>query len=171
MHVVDTGKGIKESEMERLFSMFGKLLRTADMNSEGIGMGLMICKNLVELNGGEISVHSDGEDRGAMFTFTMKMSEAAENEKPSNPTDFEGVDAMDVTNLSAVVDHDPLNITSRKLLESEKKQRPMSVDKKRVTFGPNQTHFFEKGSNFESIEETKRDTLSEASSSLVAEGA
>ena len=86
MHVVDTGKGIKESEMERLFSMFGKLLRTADMNSEGIGMGLMICKNLVELNGGEISVHSDGEDRGATFTFEMKMTLPRETATVSTPT-------------------------------------------------------------------------------------
>ena len=41
--VVDTGKGIKADEMDKLFSKFGKLLRTANMNSEGIGMGLMIC--------------------------------------------------------------------------------------------------------------------------------
>ena len=42
--------------------MFGKLLRTAEMNHEGIGMGLMICQNLVRLSGGKISVHSKGED-------------------------------------------------------------------------------------------------------------
>ena len=71
VHVVDTGKGIKEEELGNLFSMFGKLQRTAEVNSEGIGMGLMICKNLVELNGGEIRVHSDGEDRGATFTLEM----------------------------------------------------------------------------------------------------
>ena len=78
---------------------------------------------------------------------------------------------MGDTSLSAVVDQNPLDMSSRQLLESEKKQRPMSVDKKRVTFGPNQTHFFKKGSNFESSEMTRRDTLSEASTSLVAEGA
>ena len=50
------------------------------MNSEGIGMGLMICQKLVGLNHGEIIVHSDGEDKGARFTFTMKMSK----EKDSN---------------------------------------------------------------------------------------
>ena len=51
-HVIDSGKGIKEDEMGQLFQKFGKLLRTADMNSEGIGMGLMICQNLVQMNKG-----------------------------------------------------------------------------------------------------------------------
>ena len=52
VHIVDTGKGILQEDIERLFELFGKLLRTAKMNSEGIGMGLMICKNLVEKTGG-----------------------------------------------------------------------------------------------------------------------
>ena len=45
------------------------------MNSEGIGMGLMICKSLVEKNGGTIEVFSNGADKGSVFTFTMKMTE------------------------------------------------------------------------------------------------
>ena len=43
VHVVDTGKGIVTEDVDRLFKMFGKLHRTADMNHEGIGLGLMIC--------------------------------------------------------------------------------------------------------------------------------
>ena len=54
VHVLDTGKGIEEADTSQLFKKFGKLQRTAEMNSEGIGMGLMICKNLVEKNGGTI---------------------------------------------------------------------------------------------------------------------
>ena len=74
LHIVDSGKGIKPEEMSKLFTKFGKLQRTAEMNSEGIGMGLMICQNLVQLNEGEITVHSEGEDKGSRFTFTMKMT-------------------------------------------------------------------------------------------------
>ena len=48
--------------MKKLFKMFGKLRRTAEINNEGIGLGLMICENLVKMNDGTISVHSDGED-------------------------------------------------------------------------------------------------------------
>ena len=75
VHVADTGKGIKAEEMDELFSLFGKLKRTAELNSEGIGMGLMICQNLVQMNQGKITVHSEGEDQGSRFTFTMKMLE------------------------------------------------------------------------------------------------
>ena len=62
VHIIDNGKGIKSEEMDKLFTMFGKLRRTAEINNEGIGMGLMICQNLVKMNGGTISVHSDGEN-------------------------------------------------------------------------------------------------------------
>lgn len=58
--VIDNGTGIRKEDMDKLFLQFGKLKRTAEMNSEGIGMGLMICQNLVHSCGGTITVHSDG---------------------------------------------------------------------------------------------------------------
>ena len=42
VHVVDTGVGINNCEMDKLFTMFGKIDRTEDMNSEGVGIGLVI---------------------------------------------------------------------------------------------------------------------------------
>lgn len=74
--MIDNGKGIRREDMKKLFQQFGKLKRTAEMNSEGIGMGLMICQNLINSCGGAITVHSDGEDRGAVFKFTMKMEKS-----------------------------------------------------------------------------------------------
>lgn len=73
VHVKDDGKGIRQDDMESLFTMFGKLRRTAEQNNEGIGMGLMICQNLVHMNGGTIHAHSDGENEGSAFYFSMKM--------------------------------------------------------------------------------------------------
>ena len=42
--VKDTGKGIAKEDLAKLFSRFGKLQRTADVNHEGIGLGLTIVK-------------------------------------------------------------------------------------------------------------------------------
>ena len=43
------------------------------MNSEGIGLGLMISKKIVELNEGQINVHSKGIGEGSIFIFSMRM--------------------------------------------------------------------------------------------------
>lgn len=43
------------------------------MNSEGIGLGLMISKALIEKNGGQLQIHSDGVGKGSVFAFSMEM--------------------------------------------------------------------------------------------------
>ena len=60
--------------MSTLFTQFGKLRRTADQNSEGIGLGLLICQNLVRECGGTIQAFSEGENCGSVFNFTMQVS-------------------------------------------------------------------------------------------------
>ena len=52
VQVADSGKGISAEEIPTLCQKFGKLLRTAEMNSEGVGLGLMISKALIEANEG-----------------------------------------------------------------------------------------------------------------------
>lgn len=48
--VIDTGRGIEPAEKKKLFQLFGKLESTADVNVEGSGMGLVICKRLINAN-------------------------------------------------------------------------------------------------------------------------
>ena len=73
VEVKDTGAGIAAEEMPRLFQKFGKLNRTAEQNSTGIGLGLFIVRQIVESAGGEISVTSKGVGEGCKFAFTMIM--------------------------------------------------------------------------------------------------
>ena len=61
MHVEDTGVGIEADDISKLFSKFGKLHRTADINSEGLGLGLTIVKQIVEAGGGQVNVESEGQ--------------------------------------------------------------------------------------------------------------
>ena len=44
IHIQDTGAGIAEEDFDKLFTRFGKLNRTSEQNSEGIGMGLTLVK-------------------------------------------------------------------------------------------------------------------------------
>ena len=46
-HVRDSGCGIEEHDIAKLFSRFGKLDRTAEINHEGIGLGLTIVEQIV----------------------------------------------------------------------------------------------------------------------------
>jgi len=48
--VIDTGRGILEKDKKKLFHLFGKLERTLEINQEGSGLGLVICKRLIEAN-------------------------------------------------------------------------------------------------------------------------
>ena len=62
--------------MPLLFSRFGKLHRTAELNNEGIGLGLTIVKQIVEASGGSIIAESGGPNRGSCFIFSMQMRPA-----------------------------------------------------------------------------------------------
>jgi len=56
--VADSGIGISEKDLERVFEPFVQVNRSAHPNQEGAGLGLAICKNLIELHQGRIEVSS-----------------------------------------------------------------------------------------------------------------
>ena len=68
--ISDTGIGIREKDMPKLFHKFEQLDSGISRKYEGTGLGLAITKQLVELHGGKIRVESNfGE--GTTFTFTI----------------------------------------------------------------------------------------------------
>jgi AraC-like DNA-binding protein/anti-sigma regulatory factor (Ser/Thr protein kinase) len=68
----DTGLGVPPEEQHIIFDEFRQAERTAERGFGGLGLGLAICRRLVELHGGEIRVESSGlENQGAAFTFTL----------------------------------------------------------------------------------------------------
>ncbi len=58
VQVIDEGKGIKPDEVKRLFTLFDQVDRHKSVNLEGVGMGLNICKKIIDENDGSISVYS-----------------------------------------------------------------------------------------------------------------
>ena len=73
VRITDSGVGIKESEKDKIFKMSDAGERSRAIDSEDVGMGLHICKRIVENSGGTISIYSEGENKGTTVSFTMKM--------------------------------------------------------------------------------------------------
>lgn len=68
--VEDTGIGIAENQIERLFERFYQVSQTQSSTLTGCGLGLAISKRLIEAMGGEIGVRSQ-VDEGSAFWFTI----------------------------------------------------------------------------------------------------
>jgi two-component system, sensor histidine kinase and response regulator len=69
--VEDSGIGIEEAQIPRLFKKFHQLNRNFDRDCEGMGLGLAITQQLIELHGGSIEVDSS---LGSGTTFTVRVA-------------------------------------------------------------------------------------------------
>jgi len=68
--IKDTGVGIPDLEQERIFTKFFRANNVVKLDVEGSGLGLFICKNIVEAHGGKIWFEST-ENKGTTFIFTL----------------------------------------------------------------------------------------------------
>jgi signal transduction histidine kinase len=71
--VIDTGQGISATDLPHVFERFWRADRSRDRTSGGTGIGLAICRRLVELQGGKIEVESQLE-RGSTFRFSLPIA-------------------------------------------------------------------------------------------------
>lgn len=69
--VSDTGSGIAAADVARLFQPFVQVHDSAQVTQPGSGLGLYICRQLVELHGGAIGCESPGRGGGSTFWFTL----------------------------------------------------------------------------------------------------
>lgn len=76
--VSDNGIGIAPEMLPRIFDFFTQSEHSLDRTSGGLGIGLSLCRQLVELHGGTISAHSNGVGKGAAFTVRLPMVEGRE---------------------------------------------------------------------------------------------
>jgi len=74
LSVSDTGKGIKPEFLPHIFDRFTQAEQTSKRAHGGLGLGLAIVRNLVELHGGSIHVESPGEGKGATFFVHLPIS-------------------------------------------------------------------------------------------------
>ena len=72
--VSDSGQGIKPEFLPFVFDRFRQADASTTRHHGGLGLGLSIVKNLVEMHGGTVSVHSAGERQGATFTVLLPLA-------------------------------------------------------------------------------------------------
>ncbi len=73
--VQDTGKGIDDEDLDRLFQPYNRI-ESDRQNFSGLGLGLALCKQLIELHGGKIWVHSL-KGKGTTFGFSLPVLASA----------------------------------------------------------------------------------------------
>lgn len=79
--VVDQGQGIPEAEISSLFTEFGRTSVQPTAGEKSTGLGLAICKRIVEAHGGRIGVESV-MDEGSTFFFTLPLTHATSHSEP-----------------------------------------------------------------------------------------
>lgn len=70
LSVKDSGVGIKDNDLKKLFSLKESFSSRGTNNEEGTGLGLILCKDFIEKIGGTLSIESS-EGKGSIFAFTI----------------------------------------------------------------------------------------------------
>jgi PAS domain S-box-containing protein len=97
LRVQDSGAGIHPDALPQVFDLFMQEERWVGMQA-GLGVGLALVRNLVELHGGSVCARSDGEGKGAEFTVRLPL--AAPDPADGRPRAAEALDP-DAAPLSA----------------------------------------------------------------------
>ena len=80
--VSDTGKGIEPDLLPFIFDRFRQADSSSTRTHGGLGLGLALVKQLVELHGGSVVAQSDGDGKGATFVVKLPLTIAAVSERP-----------------------------------------------------------------------------------------
>ena len=74
--IADTGCGIDSEFLPHVFERFRQADASSTRRHGGLGLGLAITRHLVEMHGGRVEAHSEGADRGSVFTVALPVIEA-----------------------------------------------------------------------------------------------
>jgi PAS domain S-box-containing protein len=125
--VIDTGEGIAPEFLPYIFNRFEQADASTTRRHGGLGLGLSIVKNLVELHGGSVRAKSGGIGKGATFIVSLPLKifhpppDEGEGEHPrARPRDVQLLPAISLDGVRVlVVDDDPdARTLLRVLLES-----------------------------------------------------
>ena len=73
--IVDTGRGIEPELLEIIFDRFAQSESYLRRTVSGVGLGLVICRQIIQGLGGQIWAKSEGENKGSQFHFTLPITD------------------------------------------------------------------------------------------------
>ena len=113
--VEDNGQGIEKSFLPHIFEIFRQADPSTNRSQSGMGIGLAVVQQLVELHGGSVTARSDGLGAGASFTIYLPRSSES---KLDRTPDFDlGIDSLEGMNVLVVDDSEDTTEMVQHLLE------------------------------------------------------
>ncbi|MCA1024519.1 response regulator [Cytobacillus kochii] len=125
IEIEDTGVGMNPEEIERIFKPFEQASENNRTDSSGIGIGLSICKELVELHNGDLSLKSTSE-KGSIFTFTLPILNESVEAEGTSPSKIEN---QMIGKVAATIEHvHPDQFCALKDIHLNKRMKILAVD-------------------------------------------
>jgi len=127
LSVSDTGIGIPASYLPYVFDRFSQKDSSTTRNFGGLGLGLAICKQLVELHAGSIKAASQGEGKGATFTVQLPVSivKVRDGSSRVHPTteiqsaEMQGLPRLEAVHVFVIDDEPDARDLIRRVLEDQ----------------------------------------------------
>ena len=113
--VTDNGQGIDSSFLPHIFEIFRQADAGTNRAQSGMGIGLAVVQQLVELHGGSVSAHSEGIGKGA--TFMIRLPRTSNSKAHSSPAQALGIGSLEGMSVLVVDDSEDTTEMVRHLLE------------------------------------------------------
>jgi PAS domain S-box-containing protein len=113
--VADNGQGIDSSFLPHIFEIFRQADPGTSRSQQGMGIGLAVVQQLVELHGGSVSAYSAGAGKGA--TFTIRLPRSGNSKSLQSPAQALGIGSLEGMSVLVVDDSEDTTAMVRHLLE------------------------------------------------------
>ncbi len=117
--VTDNGVGIPAASLESVFEMFSQVGSNRQHAQGGLGIGLSLVRQLVDLHGGTVSAHSEGIGKGSTFVVRLALDETPAAPAPLEEVAAQGTPATQALRILVTDDNVDAAVTLSMLLEME----------------------------------------------------
>ena len=117
LRVRDTGIGMSPKLMARVFELFVQAEQQLDRSRGGLGIGLTLVRRLVDLHGGTVAVHSEGEGKGSELTVRLPLAAEQMAPVPAPEVKVSGSEGPGSRRVLLVEDNDDAREVLRDLVE------------------------------------------------------